>query len=265
MTRTTWWTTLHLAAAVAACISISHSASAAPIPISVSGLNADLVVEASATAPYSDDAEGFDIPNQWAYFETGLEGQAAGLPVDGEFNADGTGTEFDIADYSGDNALLLSSASPSGVLTLDTPSQLASLHVLAVSTNGGGAGALVVTYDDNSTMITDYAAPDWYGDISGSTTFSNAFSPAIQGLGRIRLTDDLIDTPTGNPDLYETIIPLDSSKAVVSLEFTRAVTLNSANTSTGIFALSGEVVPEPSTMALLGLAGLGLVGWRFRR
>jgi hypothetical protein len=261
-----------IAAAIAASLS-ADTARAALMPLEVSGFNADLVVEATATSPYASYADALDIFNNYAFFETGLTGSTKGIPAGGAFSADVTTVPFDIADFASDNALLLTPTATSGVLTLDAPAYLDSLNILAVSTNGGGLGAMVVFYHDGTYKLTDYGAFDWFGNSIGTSGGGNPYRPARQGLGRINLNSNGLEN-TGaadsNPDLYQTSIDLDGSKAVVSIAFSRGGP-SGINTATAIFGVSGDVlgllptpVPEPSTIVLCGFAGLGWLAYRRR-
>ncbi|WP_442483399.1 PEP-CTERM sorting domain-containing protein [Aeoliella sp. SH292] len=264
---------LAIAAAIASLLTTSTTR-AALMPLEVSGFNADLVVEATAISPFAPYADALDIFNEYAFFETGLTGSTKGIPAGGAFTADITSVPFDIADFASDNALLLTPTSTSGELTLVAPAFIDTLHVLAVSTNGGGLGAMVVFYHDGTYKLTDYGAFDWFGNFIGTSGGGNAYRPARQGLGRINLTSNGLEN-TGaaesNPDLYQTSIDLDLTKAVIAIGFGRGGPTN-VNTATAIFGVSGDVlgflptpVPEPSTVALVGFAFAGLLVHRLRK
>ena len=260
---------LSLAVATTALVSSAPAVYAAGAPLAVTGYNSDFVVEASATGNFADDADNLDVPNTYAFPELGLLGSAQGLPNGGLFTssfvpAGTTATTFQLGTYTADNALGLTATSPTGTFTLATPTALTSLSVLAISTNGGSAGAAVtINFSDGTSLATDYAAPDWFGSTSGTSPLGNAFGRALQGIGRATtnpmIANPGVESPFGDPDLAETIIPL-SGKTVSSLTFSRVVTAD-VNTLTAVFAISGvsTAVPEPTSLGLLGLAGLGLI------
>jgi hypothetical protein len=232
--------------------------------LSLSGWNADLVVEASAPGPtYLAEADPIDIPNNWSYPEVGLAGITYGLPAGGMLTSSSSGTIYDIGDYTRDQALLLSTNNPFGVLTLDTPAQFSSLSVLAVSTNGGGPGLMFINYTDSTMTVTDFGAPDWFFQSPGVTPAGNAFDYAAEGIGRVRRSDGALDAGGGvNPDLFETLVlAVDPTRTVASIGFTRTY-FGGTNTATAIFAVNGTVIPEPSTVALGLIAVAGLVGLR---
>ena len=248
-------------AAALALVAVPTFAFAQATPVSVSGFNADLVVSNTATAPYDDDADAFDVPNNYAYYEIGLEGSVSGLPVGGAFTADTSGTVFDIADYASDNALLMTASNTTGTLTFDTPTAFDSISILAVSTNGGGTGAVTFNFQDGTSLTTDYQAPDWFGNNTGTTPGGNAYMPAIQGIGRVSVDPSVtqgVEQYATDPDMYETMITL-SGQTVTSMDFTGVSA--GASTTTGVFGISGvaSAVPEPASLGLLGMAGLALV------
>ncbi len=255
--------------AVPACLTaLAAGALLAPVafaegtPLSVSGFNADLVVEIGSSAPYTDDADNFDLPNTYAYNELGLNGSTVGLPVGGTIVSDtifgASATVFQIADYSSDNALLLTDATPTGTLTLNTPTALNSISFLAASTNGNGNPTVVITFADTSTLTTDIAAPDWFFNNGGTTPGGNSYNHAIQGTGRMGLVSGIIEDNGTNPDLFETVIDL-GGQTVTSIAFTYDNTNTSMAGANAILAVSGDVVPEPGSLALLGLGGLAML------
>ena len=96
---------------------------AADSPIGATGWNRDVVVENTATTPYTSAAQPFDVPNNYGFYQAGLSGGTRGLPATGFFTSllDGT-TVFHFQPYAANNMLQLSaSTSSSGTLTLSTP------------------------------------------------------------------------------------------------------------------------------------------------
>src|SRR5947209_7830693 len=106
---------------------------AADSPLSASGWNRDIVVENTASTPYSSFAAAFDLPNNYGFYQAGLAGGSRGLPASGSFTSlvDGA-TTFQFQSYTANNVLQLSASSSSaGTLTLGTPRALTSLSILA--------------------------------------------------------------------------------------------------------------------------------------
>ena len=258
------------AAAAAFAPALASVARAAGMPLTVSsGFNSDFVVESSATGSsnFSTFADRLDVPNNYAYPELGLNGGLTGLPNGGAFTSayasGATPTQFQLAGYTADNALGLTTTVPTGTLTLATPTALTSLSVLAISTNASPstAGVVTVNFAGGGSLVTDYAAPDWFGSGTGTTPLGNPYGRALEGIGRTTVDPSVVnpgtETPFGNPDLVETVIPL-GGQTVTSVTFAFPAT-GSAASLTGVFGISGQAVPEPASLGLLGLAGLGLI------
>lgn len=209
-------------------------------PIAATGWNRDIIVDASASTPFDDDALAFDVPNSWAYYERGLAGSAKGLPQGGDFVsvADGT-TRVQLQPYDASNVLFMDGMQSTGTLTLSPEAQKAYdlLAVFAASSHASSdsIGPLTITFADGTT--TDgltYKGYDWFFVVSNN---------GVNDLGRVRLTNgDFEDGSSGNPRVYQTTLDLAAlglnSKAIERLTFGRANGSNSSRT-TAIFAISG--------------------------
>jgi len=239
----------------------SLSLSAANTPISLTGWNRDVIVEAGASLPYTGAAAPFDVPNNYGFYEAGLPGGTRGLPASRSFTSlvDGT-TVFQFRPYNGNNVLQLSaSSSSSGTLTFTTPGIYSSLSILAAAANSGASsGNLVIHFADASVSPTlQFNNSDWFFQPN----------PAIQGFGRQDLGSA---TPEDNgatfPELYQTTLNLAAlglnTKPIVSIDFIDLA--SDPRESTGIFALSGALVPEPGSAALL-VTGAALLTLTRRR
>jgi hypothetical protein len=128
---------------------------------------------------------------------------------------------------------------PSGVLNLSSVAPLDSLSILAASANGGGDGSLVLEYDDGSlSPPLSFNAGNYYIIASSALT---SFGRIYCGYYNAFYTDDY---PGAAPNLYQTTIDLNAlglnNIPVAAVVFTMPDGPNtSANTTTGIFALSG--------------------------
>jgi hypothetical protein len=209
-------------------------------PVTVTGFNRDVVVENTATGPpYTNFALNFNAGENTAFYQTNLPGKANGLPLTGRFTNSADGTIFQLQPYTASNALVLSSdtGTSNAPLTLTSPAMYSRIAVLADSGNGDavGSGSLTLRFNDNSTFVTNYYAPDWFNNNSGSF-----YSVALQGFARVNLTNGNADGAPSNPRLYQSTINVFSllgatNKPLSSLTFVKPSTAK----STGIYGISG--------------------------
>ncbi len=230
--------------------------SSANWPLALSGFNAGVIVPDNAS-PSSPRATGFDIANNWCFYEAGLNTNSSvtagsgteGFPQNPTFTSQAdNATVFQFGPYGGQNALLLGYTYPSsGTLTLTQPRSYNSLAVLAASANGSspGVGTCVVHFTEGSSSpVLSFNAQDW---------FNASANVALQGFGRLQLGTNPFSTQdagSSNPNLYQTILNLASLGLNQPVAF---VTFNkpSGGTTldTGIFALSGALMPPQVMLA----------------
>ena len=225
---------------------------AANTPLRLTGFNADLVIE-NNTSHFAQPADGIITDfNRPAWFEAGLDGHSDGLPSSRTFTSL-AGTLFQLEPYGtngtpSNNALRISGGT-TATFTLAIPVQLSSLSILAFTVFGDGSSTalpLTIRFTDNSTMLSNFSAPDWVLPGTG-----------IDFLGRSQISGTGFAYAQGGNDfgMTETIINLTSSgtKLVQSLTFT-AVNNSPGNTTTNVMAVSGTV-PEPASAVLLVFGG----------
>ena len=235
----------------------------ADTPIAATGWNRDVVVENTASAPYSTVAQPFDVPNNYGFYQSGLAGSTQGLPETGAFNSLIDGTTFQFQRYTGNNVLQFSPGTNgfgSGSLTLVTPAAYSSFSILAAAANSGASmGNLVIHFTDSTVSPTlQFNNSDWFFQPN----------PAIAGFGRVNLSGTAVeDNGTTAPELYQTTLNLSSlglsGKMIQSVDFIDLAT--DGRESTGIFAISGTQVPEPGSVALLALGAACSVFLRRRK
>jgi hypothetical protein len=219
-------------------------------PIAATGWNRDVIVENTASPPYSSAASPFDVPNNYGFYQAGLNTGTRGLPASGSFTSlvDGT-TVFQFQPYTTNNVLQLSASTTSiGTLTLTTPRAYSSISVLAAAANSGASqGNLVIHFSDATISPTlQFNNSDWFFQPN----------PAIMGFGRVDLgATTAEDNGNSFPELYQTTLNLAAlglaGKPIVSIDFTDLS--SDPRESTGIFALSGNLVPEPGSLGLISV------------
>lgn len=256
-----------------------------PIAFTSGSFNQDVVVENSAAlttngaVPTSVATPAGGSVN--ALYESGLSVggtvQSGGLPVSHQFVSQGdANTTFQFQKYTNTNNVLRLTAagstaadptSPSGTMTLATPTAFSTLAILAFSGNGNptGMGTVTLNFANGKTVTTDFYAPDWFTNIvNGVTPDGNYYGTALSQFGRIDLSASAVNALPTFPDMYETALNLshlginstggyvDASSygALDSLTFN----MPSNTGETNIFAVSGSALaatPEPSSVGLL--------------
>lgn len=223
-------------------------------PIAVTGFNAGVIASNNATAA-KPGATGFDIPNTYSFYQSGLPGTTRGFPLNGAFpSLCDNSVAFQLAPYGASNALMLGyTYSSSGTLTLATPKAFNTLAVLASSANGGGQGTFAINFTDGSKSPTfSFNAQDW---------FFNTANVAVQGFGRLKLGTSFGAEDNGdlNPNLYQTTINLSAlglTQPVQSVTFYKPAN-SGASQTTAIFGLSGmdTTVPVRAPVGLTAIPG----------
>ena len=216
-------------------------------PIAFTGFNAGIIAayNASTAAP---NATGFDIANNWCFYQAGLFGNPQvggagglqGLPPGGVFLSQSDGATFQLGPYAATNALMMGRGFPnSGTLTFSDPAAYNSLAILASSANGGGLGTVVLTYSNGTqSPPLNFNAQDWY---------STTANVGIQGFGRMKLAAATLTTEDpgwNNPNLYHTTLNLAAlgiNQTIRSLLFTKPS--GGVNQDSGVLAVSGSLMP----------------------
>lgn len=204
-------------AALLACATLS--ANATFYPISLTGFNQDIVANGVGSANTSTtlavDAADYNFVAADFKAVSGNTAPAAALPTNGLINSAATANvQYQLADYSGNNSLLLNASTTTGSLTFGT-SHTGDLYILGTSGSGDADATFTVNFSDNTTQVfSGVNFPDWYGG-SGY---------AIQSIGRVNRVNDLLENPTGDPRLYErklTLSPSNYQKQIISVDVTK--------------------------------------------
>src|ERR1022692_3029337 len=240
--------TLWLLAVFTFRLALGAPAPAYMTPIAVTGWNRDLVVESTAVGPpYTNYASEMNAGEGNGFYQTCLPSYAWGLPPSGAFvSMVGDGTIFQFQPYTANNALVLSpdTGLTNGTLTLVNPAIYAQIAVVAHSGNGTSpAGSLTLTFSDNSKLVTTYAAPDWFNNVTNVAWF---------GSGRILLSNGNDSGGLENPRWYQSTVNIAAlmgatNKPLVSVTFGKAGAL-----STAIYAISGQLASTAVPVAVTG-------------
>jgi hypothetical protein len=269
-------------------------------PIALTGWNADVVTDASPAMRFAQQFDYGLTPGIAAWYENGIMTSGGvtlnnGLPSGKDFTSQftntvtGTPSIFHLQPALGNNVLRLAANTgfpASGTLSLVNPAAYSSLAVIASSgaAFGAGSGTLTLNFTDGtSSGPFSYDASDWNHLVPNPQHTNIALGP----LGRNNAVNSNFFVPEGSNFLldpgdaqdyvlYETDINLAAlgldAKTLASISFTSASNSPDSAAITGVFAVSGvpvsapaPTVPEPGTLALLGVGLVGVLGYRCRR
>jgi PEP-CTERM motif len=235
------------------------SASATPVahiaPISTTGYNQNMIISAAnGVANVTATMDGGTAKTGATFYEKGVNSGAtsAGVPHAGVVFGSGADSNHTFAlqpNGQGQNdALMLDSDHTTGTLKLTSPAIYTALSLLVAGANGGGNINVTVNYAGGGTQTAVIPAPDWF----------NNGPIAFDANGRATLSLGFDSTTSGNPRIYQEDLTLtDTTDAVNSID----VSWGGSNREP-IFGVSGQAVPEPTSLVLLALGAIGLLSRR---
>lgn len=219
------------------------------LPIAATGWNQDVVIGSGDTiAGRTATMDGGNLGFTWygVGFNTGASttGLPTGLttseatPTDLSFQLQPFGTT---AGGNVNNAIF-----QGGTLTMSTP--MPYIRLALIGSTGGGSSNMTVTVNYSSgptqffSSFNNGAAADWFDQGSTATTANGRVNVATGAFNAVN---------TGNPRLYQSVFTLNNNVGnVTSVVIT-------ATGNNAVMAISGEAIPEVSSIALLGLSAIG--------
>lgn len=261
-----------LSAAFGLALGVTFGAQAAVTPIDVTGYTDDMVLnnptphDTTVTSTMDNGIGNFE---NWTWVEAGsyvnpdgnpqtISGIVAGVHA----SLTGSGT-FEIQPAAGLNVLGLDSPAKgggpirtSGTLTLVAPGQFTTIALYGAAGYGGNTADVTLNFADATTTtfnITDGIVTDWF-----NTSAQNAFAVGARASNKIEEGyTRLFIQESSDIHLHETLLtltPTDAAKTLNSITIENTST--NGNTLMSVFAVSGEVIPEPSSMAMVAVGGL---------
>jgi hypothetical protein len=226
-------------------------------PLGLMGYNYDGIADPGYATPVGCTTGTLETFSD--YFAPGFDpaNPSIGLPTGSTFTSTfNNNTTFAIQPYNQNNLLLLGPAgspapSPTGTLTLSNPSAVSELAFLITGFNGYIAGSYTLNYATGPADSGTFVAPDNFG--TGNT--------AISGFGRYLFGPGIQEFPT-TPELFELDVTADPSRTLDSLTFSNIQfqpTGYNGPPVLGVFGVSASAVPEPTSLAVTGLATAGLL------
>jgi hypothetical protein len=209
-------------------------------PLGISGYNADMVVEATATRP--DPLSGVTTATMedgignagTTWYERGYYPLAplTGLPPAGSVVTNPSAPDhlYLLGEtYQANNAVLLDPDSSRANLTLATPTRYSTISFLTSAGHGPVTNRCIVNHADGSSQTNTFVVPDWF----------DAAPLAACGQGRVKVGKRMI-TPTepGYPRLFSVDLPIQNTNSPVYEVLLRFVG-GPLYSHSAVFAVSG--------------------------
>ncbi|MBW3517690.1 T9SS type A sorting domain-containing protein [Flavobacterium sp. NKUCC04_CG] len=231
-----------------------------------SGFNSDVIANgtgpSSASTTHRVDSDNFNFLSRDFKANANSPAATVGLPIDGVITASNiSGLSFQMQPYDRNNSLRITELHSSHTLVFSSSVKMQKMYLL---TTGGSAGdysaflsATVKFSDGSSQTVSGLRVADWYGGSVGDIV--------ISGIGRINVTNDHIEAPSGNPKLFSVEIPLDVIN--YTKEPTAVIITKTANSGAvlNVFAVSALKTPnclEPQMISVSNVtATTATVNW----
>ncbi|SFN14673.1 Por secretion system C-terminal sorting domain-containing protein [Chryseobacterium oleae] len=206
-----------------------------------SGYTADVIANdvGSALSSTTEDVDGVSFAFVARDFKLTPTSSALtyGLPVNGIVNsvvASTPGLSYKLGDLYGNNSLKISTSGTSGTLSFITPIPAFKVYMLATGGSGQCTVNVTVNFTDNTTQtFSGVSISDWY----------DGTNYAIRGIGRINRANNVLESSSINPRLYQALLTLDAAnqtKPIQSITVTKVSGTGIAN----VFAFSADAYTD---------------------
>ena len=230
------------------------------LPLQLTGYNADVIIDVDQSVRF---AQLFDS-GCCAWFESGAVDDSGtehddGIPAGSTFaSMTNSGVNYliqpavfnNVLQVSNDPAAQGQGVPASGTLTLLNPAAYSKIAIFSSSgnSNGTAAGTLTVNYADSSSLAGTYNSFDWCGGTNALSVIppNPLATVGAQGIGRVgsgitatgstKFGYQFTCGPQGF-EAYETIIPVDNTKEIISVTFTAPDATTNRSNVFGISAI----------------------------
>lgn len=207
------------------------------LPLALTGYNADVIYDKDPTVAWSVGYDGSGTPASGgcAWYESGVTDASGttwnnGVPAGQTFeSATGMGPVYLIQPAALPNILQVS-AGNTATLTLVTPAPYSSIAVISSSgsASANSVGTATIMYMDGSSDTAGFNTFDWCSNNNpasalapqGGAPKTDRNCPNNFGGNKGSTTFAHSTCSGGSASLYETIIPIDNTKTLVSVSFT---------------------------------------------
>lgn len=220
-----------------------------PVNVTSDSFDEDIIANSGQTA-LASTTEG--VGNA-VLFENGFQSNNDGLPVGGNFvSANNSDITYQLQSYSANNAMMLTAASQTGTLTLQTPGRYSSLSLIGFCGFGDHGATVTLNFSDASSQEAAWSVTDWWNG-AGSKPDAYTFARVDNRNNNGPISSTIFS-------MYELEIAVEEANQSKLLEsVTLSNTSLSGDESVNVFAMSGtSAVPEPVTVGFLA-CGLGLL------
>lgn len=213
-------------------------------PLQMNGFTHDVIANGigAAASLITADVDGVNFCFKSADWQLNSNSNlTTGLPINGIVNSlVNTTIVFNLQGYSANNSIRLSTTNNPITSVISNAVAASKIHLLVTGGSGSAILGGTITFTDNTTQAySGVSVSDWYGGLNA----------AITGIGRLNTSNNVVETPTGNPRLYQATVNIEAqnqSKTISSISFSRTSGTGIIN----IFAATIEnlgTCPSPNT------------------
>ncbi|WP_193213614.1 PEP-CTERM sorting domain-containing protein [Luteolibacter marinus] len=251
--------------ALSAFALLSAASQAAITTIAATGWSSDIVIN-NGGGPYNTTVNG-TMDNGPGGFDNWTFAEEGTYPVGGDntptfvsglttgTHTSATGSQFVFQSFDSDNALLLP-GSASGLLTLAAGGSYSTLALFGSTSGGPTSASVTVMFSDLTSSVYTIAnqtgiGRDWFNYTPAELGY--AVGARLSNRGEDGYTN-VHYQENSNISIHESLITLsaaDQAKTITAISIT-----NTGGGNLAVMALSGQAVPEPSSICLLGVFGL---------